>query len=208
MITSLPSIAILIDCWKSTTTNNNSSKCFSNIIDFLNTTESITTVILATYNCKTERYTPNSVWSDNNMALFKNPIRKKIIDTKLAFDLLYEHRTNNFSPEKTDPKIWNYLNPKKYQIAMYWWWELEYYLLLNPEIKNIYFFGTAWEQCLKYRPLGYEAVIEEAPHLNILTNSKCILSEIHSVPTYIENDPNWQCIDTDIYLYQPTSLSI
>jgi hypothetical protein len=204
MITSLPSIAILIDCWKSTTPNPISSKCFSNIVDFLNTTESITTVVLATYNCKTERYTPNSVWSDNNMALFKNPIRKKIIDTKLAFDLLYEHRTNNFSPEKTDPKIWNYLNPKKYQISMHWWWELEYYLSLHPEIKNIYFLGTAWEKCLRYQPLGYESILEEVSNLNILTNKNCILSEIHSASINIENDPAWQLLGNDIYHYQPT----
>lgn len=207
MITSLPSIAILIDCWKSI--DEDTTKCFNQITKFLDETDSINTVILATYNCKTERYTPNSIWADNNMALFKNPIRKKIIDTKLAFDLLYTHKNNTypFTAEKTDPMIWNYLNPTKYQIAMYWWWELEYYLLLHPEIKNIYFFGMAWDGCVRYRPLGYEAVIEEAPHLNILTNSKCILSEVHSAPTCIENDANWKSIYNDIYLYQPTSLS-
>jgi hypothetical protein len=208
MITSLPSIAILIDCWKSPVPGDALSKCFNNIINFLDATESITTVVLATYNCKTERYTPNSIWADNNMSLFSNPTRKKIIDLKLAFDLLYANSINNFKPEQTDPIIWNYLHPAKYQVAMYWWWELEYYLLLHPEIKNIYFFGMAWEGCVRYRPLGYEAVIEEAPHLNILTNDKCILSEVHSAPTYIENDLNWKSIDNDIYLYQPTSLSI
>jgi hypothetical protein len=208
MITSLPSIAILIDCWKSI--DEDTSRCFNEITNFIDSTDSIITVILATYNCKTERYTPNSIWADNNMALFKNPIRKKIIDTKLAFDLLYTHKNNTFQvqPAQTSPIIWNYLNPNKYQIAMYWWWELEYYLLLHPEIKNIYFFGMAWEGCVRYRPLGYEAVIEEAPHLNILTNSKCILSEIHSDPTYIENDANWKSIGNDIYHYQPALPSV
>ena len=91
---------------------------------------------------------------------------------------------------------------------MNWWWELEYYLLLHPEIKNIYFFGMAWEGCVRYRPLGYEAVIEEAPHLNILTNSNCILSEIHSNLTNIENDLDWKSIGNDIYHYQPISRSI
>lgn len=207
MITSQPSIAILIDCWKSLT--ENSTKCFHEIINFLDTNTAITTVILATYNCKTERFTPDSIWAQNNILMCSNPIRKKIFCLNEAYNYYYNYDNNkNYPLEETDPIILNYINSNKHQISMNWWWELEYYLLLHPEIKNIYFFGMAWEGCVRYRPLGYEAVIEEAPHLNILTNSKCILSEIHSVPTYIENDPNWQCIDTDIYLYQPTPLSI
>lgn len=204
MITSFPSIAILIDCWKSPITNNSSAKCFNNIINFLDTTESITTVVLATYNCKTERYTPNSIWADNNMSLFRNPIRKKIIDFKLAFDLLYANSNNNFKSEQTDPVIWNYLNPSKYQVAMYWWWELEYYLSLHPEVKNIYFFGAAWEQCVRNRPLGYKSILEEVTNFNILTNKNCILSEIHSASVNIENDPEWQSLGNDIYHYRPT----
>jgi hypothetical protein len=142
------------------------------------------------------------------MSLFSNPTRKKIIDLKLAFDLLYANSTNNFKSEQTDPIIWNYLNPGKYQIAMYWWWELEYYLLLHPKVKNIYFFGAAWEQCVRNRPLGYESILEEVSNLNILTNSNCILSEIHSNPTNIENDLDWKSIGNNIYHYQPISRSI
>jgi hypothetical protein len=204
MITSLPSIAILIDCWQTATPTATTKRCFNNIVRFLDKTESITTVILATYNCKTERYTPNSVWADNNMTLFKNPQRSKITDLKAAFDLLYEHSPNDDPPEQTDPIIWNYINPKKCQIAMNWWWELEYYLLLHSEIKNIYFFGSAWELCVRFRPLGYQSIIEENPSINILTNSNCILYEKQLPSTNIKNDPNWQCIDTYIYLYQPT----
>jgi hypothetical protein len=90
---------------------------------------------------------------------------------------------------------------------MYWWWELEYYLLLHPEIKNIYFFGMAWEQCVRNRPLGYESISEKMPNLNILTNSKCVLStNIHSFN--MENEPEWKSLGNDIYHYQPISRSI
>lgn len=208
MITSHPSIAILIDCWK-TKWNEHAKTCFDNIINVLDNTESITTVVLATYNCKTERFTTNSVWAQNNVLMCATSIRKKIHCLKDAYDHLYNYDNNKNQPLKeTDPIILDYINPNKYQISMNWWWELEYYLLLHPEIKNIYFFGTAWNQCLRTRPLGYESVIEEAPHLNILTNSKCVLSEVHSEPTNIENDANWNSMGNDIYLYQPTSLSI
>ncbi len=207
MITSLPSIAILIDCWE-TKWNEHANTCFENIINVLDNTESITTVVLATYNCNTERHLSTSIWASNNKVLFLNPIRKKIHYFQDAYDYLYKHKDKKYQLEKTNSIIWNYKNPTKYQICMNWWWELEYYLLLHPEIKNIYFFGIAWEQCLRTRPLGYESIIEEAPHLNILTNSKCILSEVHSEPTNIENDVNWKSIGNDIYLYQSTPLSI
>jgi hypothetical protein len=208
MIISLPSIAILIDCWKSPIENSSSKKCFNNIINFLDTTASITTVVLATYNCNTERYTPDSIWADNNMSLFTNPIRKKIIDLKLAFDLLYANSNNNFKSEQTDPIIWNYLNPSKYQVAMYWWWELEYYLLLHPEVKNIYFFGAAWEQCVRNRPLGYKSILEEGTDLNILTNKNCILSENHSSLINLNTNTDWKYLGNDIYHYQPALPSV
>lgn len=208
MITSLPSIAILIDCWKSPVPDDALSKCFNNIINFLDATESITTVVLATYNCKSERYTANSIWDNNSNILLKNPIKKKIHCLNDAYDYYFKYDNNkNHKLEQTDPTIWNYINPAKYQISMLWWWELEYYLLLHPEIKNIYFFGMAWEGCVRYRPLGYDAILEEVPHLNILTNKNCILSRMHHIPI-IENDTNWKSIGNDIYHYQNISHSI
>jgi hypothetical protein len=208
MITSYPSIAILIDCWE-TKWNEHAKTCFDNIINILDDTESITTVVLATYNCKSERYTTNSIWAQNNVMMCENSTRKKIHCMKDAYDHLYMYDNNkNHKLEQTDPTIWNYINPTKYQISMHWWWELEYYLSLHPEIKNIYFLGISWEQCVRTRPLGYEAVFEEAPHFNILTNSKCVLSEVHSDPINIENNVNWKSIGNDIYHYQPISRSI
>jgi hypothetical protein len=206
MITSLPSIAILIDCWETTEAYSRAEDCYYNITRFIDATESITAVILATYNCKTERLAPNFVWATNATKLFTNTKRRKIIDLNFAFDTLYE-QSSNFKPEQTHPIIWNYENPTKYQISMNWLWQLEYYLSLHPEIKNIYFFGAAWEQCVRYRSLGYESISNEIPNLNILTNSKCVLStNIHSFN--MENEPDWKSLGNDIYLYQPTSLSI
>jgi len=209
MITSLPSIAILIDCWKSSITNNISAKCFDNIINFLDTTDSITTVVLATYNCKTDRSDTSLIWTQNNISMCANSNRKKIHCFKDAYDNLYMYDNNkNYPLEQTHPIILNYFNSTKYQISMNWWWELEYYLSLHPEVKNIYFLGTSWEQCLRHRPLGYESILEEGTDLNILTNKNCILSEIHSNPTNIENDHEWRSLGNDIYHYQPISYSI
>ena len=209
MITSLPSIAILIDCWKSPTLNIDLENCYGRINNFLDNTDSIKTIVLASYNCKIEHEMGESIWYQNNKLMCGQSTRKKIPHLRYAHDYSNRYNNNNNYPvEETDPDILNYINPNKHQISMLWWWELEYYLLLHPEIKNIYFFGMAWEGCVRYRPLGYEAVIEEAPHLNILTNSNCILSEIHSNPTNIENDLDWTSIGNNIYHYQPISRSI
>jgi hypothetical protein len=206
MITSLPSIAILIDCWKSPGPRVTTDKCFNDITRFIDATESITTVILATYSCKTER-DADSIWSDNARLLFNNTKRKKIIDLKWAFDTLYTHH-NDFKLQQTDPIIWNYRNPTKYQISMHWLWQLEYYLSLHPDIKNIYFFGAAWEDCVRYRSLGYESISNEIPNLNILTNSKCLISKFNIDSINMENEPDWKSLGNDIYHYQPISHSI
>jgi hypothetical protein len=204
MITSLPSIAILIDCWKSLTKDIDAERCFRGITNFLDNTDSIKTIALASYNCKTEHEKGGSIWYQNNKLMCGQSIRKKIPHLKQAHD--YLNRYNNKYPiEETDPIILNYTNPNKHQISMLWWWELEYYLLLHPEIKNIYFFGKAWEECVRIRPLGYEAVLEERPDLNILINTKCVVRNDYSLPQLdLSNDPDWAQVEGNIYLYQPT----
>lgn len=206
MITSLPSIAILIDCWKSPILNKDLEKCYRRITDFLDTSENIKTVVLASYNCKDEHAECNSIWYRNNTAMCDHAIRKKIAHLHQAHDYLYKY-DNKYPVEQTDPIILDYINPAKFQISMHWWWELEYYLLLHPEIKNIYFLGQAWEECIKNRSLGYEAVIEERPDLNILVNTQLVMPENHSNIVDLTDDPNWINVEGSTYLYQPTNFN-
>jgi len=204
MITSLPSIAILIDCWKSPSLDIDAERCYHGITNFLDNTDSIKTIVLASYNCKTEHEKGESIWYQNNRLMCKQSTRKKIPHLRYAHDYLNRYNNKNLI-EETNPIILNYINPNKHQISMLWWWELEYYLLLHPEIKNIYFFGAAWEICVRTRSLGYEAVFEERPDLNILTNEQFVMFEDHSLPQVdLSNDPDWVQIEGNTYLYQPT----
>ena len=204
MITSLPSIAILIDCWGSPSTNIDAENCYCRINNFLDNTDSIKTIVLASYNCKTEHEKPSTIWYQNNSLLYQYSTRKKIPHLKQAHDYLNRY-DNKYSEEKTDPIILNYVNPNKHQLSMHWWWELEYYLLLHPEIKNIYFFGQSWEECVHNRPIGYDAVLEERPDLNILTNTECVMRIEHSLPQLdLNNDPDWLLLEGNTYFYQPT----
>lgn len=205
MITTLPSIAILIDCWKSPKANRPLENCYDRIINFLNTTDSIQTVVLSSYNCNSEHINSEYLWYQNNTLMCDESTRKKIHHLKHAHDFLRQY-DNKFIEEQTDPLILRYLNPKKYQISMLWWWELEYYLSLHPEIKNIYFLGQSWEECIRNRPLGFKSVLEETTNLNILTNDQCVMRQEHSAPQLdLSTDPEWIHIEGNIYQYKITS---
>jgi len=201
-ITSLPSIAILIDCWKIPTYNIVLENCYHNINKFIDNTDNIKTVALASYNCRIEHAEAKTIWYQNNTLMCHYATRTKISHLVHAHDCLNKY-DNAFPEETTDPVILNYVNPAKHQISMRWWWELEYYLLLHPEIKNIYFCGCAWEECVRNRPLGYLAIKEERPDLNILVNTQLVLPKDHSEIVDLTDDPNWQWLEGNTYLYQP-----
>ena len=82
---------------------------------------------------------------------------------------------------------------------MHWAWQLEYYLSLNPNIKNVYVFGEAWDICVEKRTLGYKA-LTEIQGINILTNINYVKSSNGTTPN-LDLDNNWVNIDRDIYKY-------
>jgi hypothetical protein len=200
-ITSLPSIAILIDCWKAPTLNTTLEACYRRMIDFLDNTDNIKTIALASYNCRSEHTQAEYIWYQNNTLMCHNATRSKIAHLVHAHEYLNKY-DDAFPNENTEPLILQYVNPNKHQISMRWWWELEYYLLLHPEIKNIYFCGCAWEECVRNRPLGYLAILEERPDLNILVNTQLVMPENHSETVDLTDDPNWINVKGSTYLYQ------
>jgi hypothetical protein len=205
MITSLPGLAILIDCWTMPRENKEFTECCSNIKKFLRTRDNIKTVVLSSYNCESEHLEAEFIWYKNNKQMCENtPLGSKIRNLRHAHDYLFMYDTTH-SKEKTDPGILNYWNTSKYQISMHWWWELEYYLKLNPEIKNIYIFGQSWEGCVANRPLGYKLIAQEELDINILTVTDCVLKENASDKLDLSNDSNWVHVEDNTYLYKPTN---
>ena len=189
-----PSIAILIDCWDLGDTPPNKI-LFANILKFIEN-PNIHTIILASYNARPEHLESDAVWYKNYNELFdmQQPLRK-------MKDLLNVHKIyqTNYPIETTDPRILHYESPSKFQISMNWCWQLEYYLSLHPEIKNVYVLGTAWESCVKIRPLGYEQ-LTEVNGINILTNPSCILTMDAEHPD-LTNDKNWEQLTDTIWKY-------
>lgn len=189
-----PSIAILIDCWDLGDTPPN-ARLYSNILDFLKNSN-IETVVLASYHANAEMRNSTDIWYENYDTLFfkTQPLRK----VKNLYNLQKIYHFTDYA-RRTDPRILNYVCSDKFQIAMLWSWQLEYYLQWNPRFKNIYVLGAAWEQCIKKRPLGYSQ-LTEITNANILIETNCILT-LDATHPVLTNDQEWQQITDTIWKY-------
>jgi hypothetical protein len=187
-----PSLAILIDCWESSP----NTILPNNIISFLDKTDSIGTVVLASYNCKQPT---NKHWFHKYVEIFAtNQSSKKIKDLAHVHQV-FNHYDDEYPKEKTSPILLNYVNSNKTQLTMNWLWELEYYLSTHPEIKNVYVLGAAWEKCVRIRPLGFTR-LTELPNINILTNTSCVLTMAGKFP--VPEDSEWEHVTDTIWKYK------
>ena len=189
-----PSIAILIDCWNLSGSN---FPIGDRILKFLDNNTAIETVILASYNCR-EEISSNYLWYRNNRDYFFNEKNSRKIKDLYHIHRIYNKHNTRFQNEYTHPVILNYVNHNKFQISMQWGWELEYYLEMNPYIKNVYVLGIAWDVCVKVRPLGYDA-LSEIKNINVLTNVECV--KYHGIlgPICLDHDNNWYKVEDKIY---------
>jgi hypothetical protein len=170
-----PSIAVLIDCWQ--TEASNLTDMYDRIIQFLKDTPTIETIVLATYDAQIEHDYSKTIWYQN-------------------YRKLYDSATELNNPFKATANIiLNYINTGQFQIGMRRMVELEKYLSLNRHIKNIYVFGSAWDVCVRARPLGYTA-LQNLLDINILTNTECILNFEGNKPV-MENF--WVPVTDNIY---------
>jgi hypothetical protein len=185
-----PSLAILIDCWdlsalpleRSTAAN---ALC-NNILEFINKTDVIETVVLSSYDCKSEVIASNCVWYQNRNSMYGH--------------LCQENSTTK--ERATSPCILNYINPSKFQVAMHQLWELKLYLSRNRHIKNIYVLGIAWDICIRNRPLGV-VNLKQLLGINILTNINCVLTSSFVYPNI---DEEWKDIGAGIYCYNQNEI--
>jgi hypothetical protein len=191
-----PSIAILIDCWYQGNSPPNSI-LFSNILKFIEN-PNIKTVILASYT-RAEHIDSNALWYENYNDFFYKKQTHNRIRNLFTSHKIYQ---TTHSVMTTDPRILYYTNNNKFQIAMNWYWEIEHYLVIHSEIKNIYVFGTAWENCVRTRPLGYEELKRKFQNINIFTDPTCTLNMIGRQPN-LNKYHNWQHIENNIWKYDP-----
>ena len=190
-----PSMAILIDFWNPV----GPKKRVDDTIEFLSTNNTIKTVVLSSYDSSIELLFYNrSIWFQNRKEWYENsPMSVK--DRSILEDK--ENIKNLSNNRRTDPSILKYHNPNQYQIAMFQYWEIEYYLSIHPEIKNVYIFGSAWEDCVKYRPLGYlELSHLQLRNVNILTHTNLVRTNQSTCPD-LSSDRHWINVEGNVYKY-------
>ena len=154
-----PSIAVLVDCW--TPTHYEIELFYNDIIKFLNNTPKIKTIILASYDVDDDNLSTTNLWYKNSM-------------TEL------DHS------QKTADIILNYINTDKLQIAMTAFDDFTNYLGKHPEIKNIYFMGQSWNNCIHKRPIGIESCGNI--NKNIIVNQECVWNAETNESLQIEKD--------------------
>jgi len=142
-ILKLPAVAVLVDCCRDADAHG----LYNNIINFLNTTQEITAIILATYDSNDLNTITNNIW-------YKNALN--IVESK----------------ERTSSKLLNYVNLNKLQVAMHSFDDFSNFLSRYKGIKNIYFMGHSWNQCIHNRPIGIYSCL--GLDKNIIINQSCV----------------------------------
>jgi len=106
-----PSLAILIDFW-----NQIAIKRVNNTIEFLSTNDTIKTVVLSTYNSRSELFFNNTIWYRNRKEWYKKS--PTWAQNKSTVEDTAYIKNNSLKNVTTDTHILQYYNSKQYQIAM------------------------------------------------------------------------------------------
>jgi hypothetical protein len=190
------SAAIIIDQW---TYPHWSNKVGDNIINFLNN-DSVTTAVLSSYSTVMSEYTSDNIWYNNERSMFNDPIFTEKIKQRHAHESGWHPGSYH---NMTTLKFLNYCNNDIFQIAMLEAWQLEYYISLNPQIKNLFVFGGGWEDCVKNRSVGYQNLFNlfASKNISILTYDGCVGT--FGIPVDLTQEPLWDEISKNIYKYNP-----
>lgn len=172
-ILSYDSLAVLIDCW-----SRIKSQALTEIVDQCVNNPTIKTVVLSTYIPKIEPFfSPvERQWYPRTKKIFFDNMPCKSFS-----DLWLDGNRHNLPKSWTHDCIRN-MKPVpgqtrfQAQNSLY----LLYYLnIVNPSIKNVYFFGGGWDKCLKWRSTGWKDMaylIQSGlirKDINLLTMHKC-----------------------------------
>ena len=153
-ILKLNSVAVLIDCWDMHGFVADDhvpafDDIYANIIEFLDQTPEIKIIVLASYDTEDFSGTNDNAWYNSTGKL-----------------------------HKTADKILNYISKEKKQISLALFEDFANLLAQNPDIENIYFMGTSWDDCIQHRNIGIHRCSNIGK--NILVNTKCVFKNIDS----------------------------
>lgn len=195
------SLVIIIDAWTpqehhSFNYSTRTVELAKRIIDFIDSRNPH--AVLASYHCSAELYS-DTVWYRNRLSEIEKLYSTKNFQTRIDQD----YHAHLAEKQSTVDVLLNYVNPNVAQLAMREEKELGIYLQMHPEIKDIYIVGSAWEECVRNRPLGYLNVYNKF----CKGSDRTVRTSSDHVTTYsggpLKIDSNWQLIAPAVYQYCP-----
>ena len=192
------SIAVIIDPWKTTLSwlplLSPYNRCYENIISFVDNQHDIDTVLLSSYDCKTEELKSNNTWYNNSRNFFGEEFSKN--------KEVFYSKNNPNKINVTDKKILNWI-PNRKHYAVHYMFELDALVDWN-ELDRIYVMGQTWEDCVKHRPLGYEELKkffkQKKLDIEIAVKPNTVLAK-HNFHFNPKHNLDWTCEHQDIFIY-------
>jgi len=171
-ILSRPSLVLIIDAWNDRDSDQY-RQCMTNIKTFCETNSHIVAVGLASYT-GTEKHVlaHEEPWYNQSCEFFYDKVRWET--------LRQVWNDAEFITGTTTHEIVKNIKIRADQRQFLIWHNLQvlYYCnYINPGIENIYILGTAWEECLRFRSVGYRE-LSSLNDCNLFSKTKTILSRI------------------------------
>jgi len=188
---SLPGILILIDCWDKIEDQNT----IQNIFNFCQTDPGLETAVLATYiSDNGEQILKEDPWYTNAKSLFYDTARwEPLRDLWLSTSFVDPTPEFKF---KTSSMILDISKLGLERCFLAWHYsQLMYYLrYINPHLKKIIMAGFAWQNCIKWRTLGYRDICRLIQY-GFLDSETMVVSHKNLVGNMIDHvytlEPPW-----------------
>ena len=191
--------AIIVDMWHSydNLKKNNIDVCTENIKKFCIGEKNIKHILLATYSQNNNVSMPKEepYWSNAEL----------LFNQETKFEAMRaEWENSNFSTvqETCEKLLTDWPREDQNKCAIFSSLQLLYYCnFIDPDISKLYFFGQAWDICVKFRPVGWVNANSFNFHnlfnkkIVIQTNINCVLGENSK---FINNiDDPWKLANCD-----------
>jgi len=165
-----PSLVLIIDAWNDRDTEQY-RRCLTNIKNFCEASPHVAAIGLASYlSTESWLFSQEEPWYSQSKEFFYDRLRWETLrqvwhDAEFTDDIATHSIVSNIAIRSDQRQflLWHNLQV------------LYYCNHINTSIENIYVVGTAWEECLRFRSVGYRE-LSSLNNFNLFSKQKTILS--------------------------------
>lgn len=202
-----PGVALLIDTWEEN--RFITDRCYKNIVDFIQN-NNIESVVLANYGFNFFTHY-NTSWMNSAHQMFytggsismKEQWRMSVIDnSSISTESAWHTKNDNLVKDgggKDTSDIILDMNFNGVKLLCHRLEDLDWYLNnVAPHIENIWYFGMAWDVCVRGRPVGYAKMSQHFPNKIHLTKQDCVVTSQFTYPSD-QDMHDWILVEEDIW---------